>query len=73
MENPNYPNCGQCHYFVAVDAVNGTCHRYPPLFAGESSPREMHHWRFPLVSLHAWCGEFLPRRSDHLPAGEVVT
>ncbi len=51
-------NCAQCRYFKFTDALNGTCHRFPPAFAGESSPRETHHWRFPAVSLHAWCGEF---------------
>ncbi len=51
-------HCEQCRYFVTVDALNGTCHRFPPVFAGDSSPRENHHWRFPQVSIHAWCGEF---------------
>ena len=59
-------NCSQCHYWVAADTMNGTCHRYPPIFAGESSPRETHHWRFPTVSTHAWCGEFLPARNDQI-------
>ena len=40
-------NCAQCRYFKFTDALNGTCHRFPPAFAGESSPRETHHWRFP--------------------------
>ncbi|UCV27857.1 hypothetical protein [Ferribacterium limneticum] len=50
--------CSACRYFRAVDALTGACHRFPPIFAGESSPKETHHWRFPIVSLHAWCGEF---------------
>jgi len=66
------PSCVQCFYFKAMDAMNGTCHRFPPSFAGDSSPREAHHWRFPVVSLHAWCGEFLLRRQpDPQPPGEA--
>lgn len=57
---PPEPHCGQCRYFRAADALVGVCHRYPPVFAGESSPREVHHWRFPTVGPHAWCGEFQP-------------
>lgn len=57
-------SCAHCRYFQAVDALNGTCHRFPPVFAGDSSPREMHRWRFPAVNMHAWCGEFLPLRVD---------
>lgn len=57
-------HCAQCRYFVAADAFNGTCHRFPPVFAGESSPRETHHWRFPAVNIRAWCGEFLPVRIE---------
>jgi hypothetical protein len=59
VEHDSPPNCLSCAYFVQVDALNGTCHRFPPVFAGESSPREAHHWRFPSVSMHGWCGEFL--------------
>ncbi|MDP3537462.1 MAG: hypothetical protein Q8S26_02030 [Azonexus sp.] len=58
--------CSHCHYFKGQDASVGTCHRYPPVFAGESSPREIHHWRFPSVSPFAWCGEFLPARSGQI-------
>ncbi|PKO92042.1 MAG: hypothetical protein CVU16_07240 [Betaproteobacteria bacterium HGW-Betaproteobacteria-10] len=53
-------SCARCGYCKPADAQNGTRHRVPPGFAGESSPRETHHWRFPAVSLHAWCGEFRP-------------
>lgn len=56
-------SCARCRYFKPADAQNGTCHRFPPSFAGESSPRETHHWRFPAVSPHAWCGEFRARSS----------
>ncbi len=59
MNVPVERHCAQCRYFVAADALTGACHRFPPVFAGESSPRENHHWRFPQVSVHAWCGEFL--------------
>jgi len=59
MNETSEASCGQCRYFKAIDAQSGNCHRYPPVFAGESSPRETHHWRFPVISTHAWCGEFV--------------
>lgn len=59
-------SCAHCRYFQAADALNGTCHRFPPVFAGDSSPRETHHWRFPSVNMHAWCGEYLPLRIDQI-------
>lgn len=51
-------SCSQCRFFRAADALNGACHRFPPHFDGEGSAREVHHWRFPAVSVHAWCGEY---------------
>ena len=60
------PHCMHCRYFQRADQSTGACHRYPPVFAGASSPREMHHWRFPQVSGHAWCGEFLPVMVDQI-------
>lgn len=54
--------CDGCAYFRAGYELTGTCHRYPPAFAGDQSPREDHHWRFPCVMSKAWCGEFAPRR-----------
>lgn len=60
-------SCGRCRYFILAEALNGACHRFPPVFAGDSSPKENHHWRFPLVSSHAWCGEFAP------PLGAAVS
>lgn len=60
MTETTDPHCGACRYFRPVDAPTGTCHRYPPAFAGENSPRETDHWRFPVVSNRAWCGEFRP-------------
>ncbi len=59
-------SCSQCRYFKAADALNGACHRFPPHFVGEGSPKEAHHWRFPAVSVHAWCGEFLPLHVDQI-------
>jgi len=50
--------CQSCRFFRPQDKGNGSCHRYPPGFAGEASPKEMHHWRFPVVHGHAWCGEY---------------
>jgi hypothetical protein len=65
-------SCGQCHYFQGLDAASGACHRFPPVFAGDSSPRETHHWRFPSVSPHAWCGEFLPARPDQMSSSGTI-
>lgn len=64
MTQPFEQTCSRCRYFQEADMPNGTCHRFPPVFSGESSPREAHHWRFPSVSLHAWCGEFRPVHVD---------
>jgi hypothetical protein len=50
--------CSACRYFRPFDVATGACHRFPPVFAGDSSPREPHHWRHPVVSPHGWCGEF---------------
>ncbi|WP_428825791.1 hypothetical protein ACLIKD_15675 [Azonexus sp. IMCC34842] len=67
------PHCAECHYFRPADASNGACHRFPPVFTGESSSRETHHWRFPAVNIHAWCGEFLPARPDQVAsAGATI-
>ncbi|MFZ2267452.1 MAG: hypothetical protein WAV95_07710 [Azonexus sp.] len=59
MKEKLEPACCHCRYFKVGDALTGICHRFPPVFTGESSLRESHHWRFPVVSVHAWCGEFL--------------
>jgi hypothetical protein len=61
-------NCSNCHYLKAMDATSETCHRFPPTFAGESSPRENHHWRFPVVSPYAWCGEYRQRQNAQTTA-----
>ena len=50
--------CARRRHFQAIDNTTGTCHRFPPAFAGNHSPREDHHWRFPMVSNQSWCGEF---------------
>lgn len=60
MNTPFDHTCEQCHFFRKGDALTGNCHRFPPVFAGDSSPRETHHWRYPTVGIHGWCGEFLP-------------
>ncbi len=59
MTKPFDHTCEQCRYFRKLDALSGNCHRFPPVFAGDSSPRETHHWRYPIVGIHGWCGEFL--------------
>jgi hypothetical protein len=66
------PCCIQCRYFRPVDALTGTCHRYPPVYAGDSSPRESHHWRHPAVGSHGWCGEYLPAADDQISSSGVT-
>lgn len=51
-------SCQSCLYYCQQDKSGGSCHRYPPSFAGESSPKENHHWKFPVVHSHSWCGEY---------------
>ena len=68
MHPPFDHACEQCHFFRKGDALTGNCHRFPPVFAGDSSPRETHHWRYPTVGIHGWCGEFLP-----LPALQIAS
>ena len=50
--------CGNCRYYREQDQSTGACHRYPPAFAGDQSPRELHRWRFPPVAASSWCGEY---------------
>ena len=64
---PQAASCQTCLYFRPLEKGSGSCHRYPPSFAGETSPKEAHHWRFPLVGSHSWCGEHRP--GGELPAG----
>ncbi len=64
MNDRSEAGCSLCRYFKPVDAANGNCHRYPPVFAGDSSPRDIHHWRYPLVSIHGWCGEYAAQISS---------
>jgi len=52
--------CDTCDYYVKQDHDLGACHRYPPDFAGEQTPIELHRWRYPLVLAHSWCGEHKP-------------
>ncbi len=65
--SPDHANCAACHYFRPLEKGSGNCHRYPPGFAGETSPKESHHWRFPVVGGHGWCGEYLPRKDGAAP------
>jgi hypothetical protein len=51
-------SCLTCRYFRHQEKGNGSCHRFPPSFAGDASPKEIHHWKFPVVGSHAWCGEY---------------
>lgn len=67
MSEPALPeafeaSCGECRFFRAADVVGGSCHRFPPGYAGDSSPRETPRWRHPTVGSRGWCGEFQPRR-----------
>ena len=61
-------SCLNCLYFRHHDRNGGSCHRFPPSFAGEASPKENHHWKFPVVNSHNWCGEYRENgRSSPLP------
>jgi hypothetical protein len=53
--------CQFCCFFKAQEGAGGTCHRFPPQFAGDDTPNEAHRWKFPWVSQHGWCGEYRPR------------
>lgn len=50
-------SCGTCRFYLDQDHEVGACHRYPPSFAGDQAPRDLHRWRFPSVSRRSWCGE----------------
>jgi len=71
MNTPFDHPCELCRYFKKLDALTGNCHRFPPVFAGDSSPRETHHWRYPIVGIHGWCGEFLSLPVLHVSADGV--
>jgi len=59
IQRPDRPACQHClHFNQSEQTGHGDCHRYPPLFAGDSSPNEKHRWKHPIVSLTDWCGEF---------------
>jgi hypothetical protein len=65
IHNPRpVASCLTCLYFRQLEMGSGSCHRYPPSFAGDTSPKESHHWKFPVVGGHSWCGEHraLPER-----------
>ncbi len=54
---PQQPVCDTCRFFRQHENGYGSCHRYPPGYSGDASPRENHHWKFPVVNVHNWCGE----------------
>lgn len=58
IKNHHYPPCEGCTYYQSQERDIGACHRFPPIFAGDSSAIDFHHWKFPLVTAHSWCGEF---------------
>lgn len=65
--------CESCAYFQEQEHGNGNCHRFPPVFAGEASPKESHHWKFPVVHAHNWCGEHsvaLPQQASLTALGD---
>lgn len=71
--------CESCAYFQEQEHGNGNCHRFPPSFAGDTSPKESSHWKFPVVHSHSWCGEHnvcSPSQTRlgerHLSAGDEV-
>jgi hypothetical protein len=56
--DPRSASCLACQYFFDQEKGSGHCHRFPPVFASNTSPIESHCWKFPLVSGNAWCGEY---------------
>ncbi|MDD5248691.1 MAG: hypothetical protein PHY45_06885 [Rhodocyclaceae bacterium] len=50
--------CQSCTFFRPKEMPIGTCHRFPPQFAGADSPNEAHRWKFPSVGQYGWCGEY---------------
>ena len=50
-------SCLTCQYFRDQEKGSGSCHRFPPSFAGDTSPVESHRWKFPVVQGRTWCGE----------------
>jgi len=57
-KNHNHSFCEDCTYFQEQEKSIGICHRFPPIFAGNNSPIDAHHWKFPMVLAHSLCGEF---------------
>ena len=64
MKIPSHLPCDACTYYRVHEHGFGACHRFPPSFAGDRSAKELHHWRFPLVSANNWCGEFRETVAD---------
>lgn len=50
-------SCLTCQYFRNQEKGSGNCYRFPPVFAGDTSPIESHRWKFPVVNSRLWCGE----------------
>lgn len=58
MKPHSHFSCEDCNYYQALEKDLGACHRFPPVFSGNATTLEFHHWKFPLVLAHNWCGEF---------------
>jgi hypothetical protein len=56
--NTSQEACHSCQFFRSQEGIGGTCHRFPPKFAGNNAANELHRWKFPAVSPHFWCGEY---------------
>jgi len=51
----------------------GACHRFPPRFVGDSAAKDIHQWKFPLVSAYNWCGEYQTATVGSAPAHPLTT
>ncbi len=52
--------CGNCRFYEACGNHGGKCHRYPPsIDAGRT-----HFHGCIEVSVHDWCGEWLPKEKE---------
>jgi hypothetical protein len=61
-------NCAHCKFWIAAQQNVGFCRRYPPTIQmfqvhehPNSNPIMVPSVQFPIVSMAAWCGEFVEK------------
>ena len=60
---PNDDACRQCRFFMAAESTLGTCHRYPPAFAG-AQLKEREQAGFPPYTYQAMLRAEAPQMAD---------